>query len=128
MIGGTAGVAEASTPAHSEAARAEATQTTLLCSTVDALQSALYDLSTTTDPALVNIELAHVIALLQQYPPVLPPALASTYFWLVAKLQILRGMVAALPTPQLIQLVNNLARHLADALDEVPCAPAAGVS
>ncbi|HJQ44861.1 MAG TPA: hypothetical protein VJ870_00870 [Amycolatopsis sp.] len=120
MLGGTAGIAEAQTA--QAAPRVQSTVSdTVMCSTVDTLETALRNLSTAVNPSIVDIELANVIALLQQYPPVLPPALMSTYQWLVVKFQILRGIVAALPTPQLIQLVNSLAADLADALDGIPC-------
>ena len=124
LVGGISGTA-AATEAH-PSARADDRKATaeepLACATVDVLQSALEDLSTTTDPQLLNVALAQVVALLQQQPPLVSPELVPTYHWLVTKLQVLRGLVATLPSPALIGLVNGLAANLADALDSVPCA------
>ncbi|TNC20992.1 hypothetical protein [Amycolatopsis alkalitolerans] len=116
MLGGTAGVAQAA-PAQPAAPQP------VLCSTVDALQAALQNLSQATDPMVIDAELGQVIALLQGYPPVLPTTLMPTYDWLIAKFQVLRTMVATLPAPQLIVLVNDLTAQLAAALGDIPCAP-----
>ncbi|WP_236794490.1 hypothetical protein [Amycolatopsis sp. GM8] len=116
VLGGTAGIAQADTLPATPGKP-------VLCATVDALQGALYDLSHATDPALIDVELGAVIVLLQEYPPVLPSALEPTYDWLVSRFQILRNMIATMPRPELIQLLNDLTANLANALENVPCAP-----
>lgn len=127
IIGGTAGTATAETHPSAPAGSVRTTAgEPIACATVGALQSALQKLSTTTNPQLVNRVLGQVVALLQQQPSLTPPDLIPTYQWLVAKLQILRGLVAIVPSPQLIGIVNGLAADLADALDSVPCVGAAG--
>src|SRR4051812_9134835 len=108
LLGGTAGIAEAQTPARTETARVLAEP--VLSSTVDALQAAPAELSTAADPARIDALLAQVLTLLQQYPPLLLEALLPTYQWLVTKLGILRGLLTALPLPQLVPLIINLAR------------------
>ncbi|TVT15428.1 hypothetical protein FNH05_36970, partial [Amycolatopsis rhizosphaerae] len=120
LLSGTAGVAEAQTPARAE--RVQAPAVPVLCSTVDQLEGLLNTLAGTADPAVIDATLAQVIALLQQLPsPVVPPALLPVYQWLVGNLQLLRSLVAALPLPLVTGIVNDLARHLAAALENVAC-------
>jgi len=122
LLGGTAGIAEAQ-PAPVERVHA-ASPASFTCATFDALEMALYNLSKATDPGIVDDLLGRVISLLReypQYPPILPPALQSTYDWLVGKLVSLQYLVAVAPSPQVIFTVNRLAAELAEALADEGC-------
>ena len=123
LLGGTAGIAEAQTPAPVESVHT-GSLASFSCSTLDALEMALYNLSKATDPDIVDDLLGRVISLLReypQYPPILPPALQSTYDWLVGKLVSLQYLVAVAPSAQVILTVNKLAAELAKALADEGC-------
>src|SRR5436305_5331773 len=120
MLGGTAGVAQAQTSAPVESVHA-VSPTAISCTTWDAVQTALFTLSSTVSTTVINEQLGYVIDLLTKNPPEVQPTLAPAYGWLLNRLEVLRVEMKFRPNVAEIVDINLQARQLAAVLMQVGC-------